>query len=120
MSIKDQVRELNILSTEIKRLRDEIKHLSDRKKQVEESICSYLKMNNDPGLKYKDTAILLKTHTKRKRLKKSEIDDVTSHVLHKYGMDNSHTRSMLSELIDYRKGTKVDSDKLVYKQMKKK
>lgn len=120
MSIKDQVRELNVLSTEIKRLREEIKHLSDRKKEVEESICSYLKMNNDPGLKYKDTAILMKTHTKRKRLKKSEIDDVTSQILYKYGMDNSQTRNMISELIDSRKGVKVDSEKLVYKQMKKK
>lgn len=120
MSIKDQVRELNILSTEIKRLRDEIKRLSDRKKDVEQSICSYLKMNNDPGLKYKDTAILMKTHTTRKRLKRREIDDVTSQILYKYGMDNSQTRAMLSELIDSRKGTKVDSDKLVYKHMKKK
>ena len=120
MSIKEQVNELNNLNMEIKRLREQIKTLSLRKSKVEDSICSYLKMNNDPGLKYKNTAIVMSKKTTRKRLKKNEIENVTSYVLNKYGMNNEKTRFMVNELLESRRGEKVDSDKLIYKKIKKK
>jgi hypothetical protein len=100
------VTELKDLSQDIAIRAKEIKKLRDRKKELEEKICKFLEEKDQPGVKYKDTAIILEknkyTRIPKKKAKKEE--DCLA-VLRHYGIGNAE--KIFNELVETMKGDEV-------------
>lgn len=116
MSIQGKVNELNSIKSELKSLRDRGSILRKRIKEIEEEIKEYLDMKDQPGLKYKGTAIIRETVTKRQQKKKQDAITDAMYVLKKYGV-NSPER-VLKEVMDARRGSPTEYDKLRFKKYK--
>ena len=69
--ITGNVRELDNLNIEIKRLAKQLRKLRARKKKIEGNISKYLEETNKPGVKYKGTAIIAENKAKYVRNRKS-------------------------------------------------
>ena len=64
MSIQNYVTELKEINTEIKRLKGVSSELKKRAMKLEKDIISYLNEKNIPGVKDKDTAIIIENKKK--------------------------------------------------------
>jgi hypothetical protein len=118
MSIQGKVNELNSIQNELKSLRLSGVTLRKRAKQIEHEIGEYLDMKNQPGLKYKGTAIIRETSSKRRIKKKNEQISDALDVLEKYGVDNPE--KILDEIVETRRGSPEEYTKLKFKKIKKK
>jgi hypothetical protein len=108
MSIQNDVRELNLLNIDIKRLRDELKELSKHKQTCEERILEYLKVNNQPGLKFEGKTLVLEHSKRRKPIKKSTKYEKGTSLLEKHGIQNS--KDVLDELLSEMRGLEEDKN----------
>jgi hypothetical protein len=118
MSIKGKVDELNSIKGELKSLRTRGAILRKRAKQIEDEIDEYLDLKDQPGLKYKGTAIVRDTTTKRRVKKKDEQKSDAIYVLERHGINSPE--KVLQELIESRRGSPTEQRKLKFKKIKKK
>ena len=118
MSIQGKVNELNSIQNELKSLRIRGATLRKRSKQIEEEIDEYLDMKDQPGLKYKGTAIIRETSTKRRVKKKDEQRLDALSILEDRGIDAPE--KLLDEILDSRRGSPTEHRKLKFKKIKKK
>ena len=115
--IQHKVNELNSVKNELKKLRIRSSELRSISNQLEQEIDQYLESKDQPGLKYKGTAIIRETKTKR-RLKNKEqqkADAIT--VISKYGIDTPE--KVLEEIMESRRGSPEEHKKLIFKNYKK-
>lgn len=116
MSIKTKVDELNSIKSELKSLRIRGATLRKRVKQIEDEIDEYLEIKEQPGLKYKGTAIVRETATKRRVKKKDEQRSDAIYILEKHGIDSPE--KVLDEIIDSRRGSPTEQRKLKFKKIR--
>lgn len=118
MSIQDKVNELNAIKNELKSLRSRGSVLRIRAKKIEDEIEEYLASKDQPGLKYKGTAIIREVKTIHKIKKKIDQKSDCIEVLEKYGINNPE--NVLEELNNAKKGSPTEHKKLKFKKFKKK
>lgn len=118
MSIQGKVNELNSIKSELKSLRARGASLRKRMKQIEEELNYYLESKDQPGLKYKGTAIIRETITKRLPKKKKDARADSIYVLEKHGIGSPER--VFDELMDARRGSPTEHNKLKFKKYKKK
>lgn len=118
MSIQGKVNELNSIQNELKSLRVRGTTLRKRVTQLEDDIDEYLDMKDQPGLKYKGTAIVRETITKRRAKKKDEQRLSALCILQKHGVNSPE--NILDEIIEARRGSPTEHRKLKFKKIKKK
>ena len=100
------VTELKELTVDIKRRSTEIAKLRKRKEELEKKITDFLIEKDQPGVKYKDVAVILeKNKYKRIPKKKAQKEEDAVNVLKHYGIGNAE--KILSELIETMKGDEV-------------
>ena len=116
MSIQGKVNELNSVKNEIKKLRIRGSELRTIAKQLENEIDNYLDAKDQPGLKYKGTAIIRETKTKRRLKNKDEQKADAIYVLEKYGINTPD--KVLEEIIESRRGSPKEHRKLIFKNYK--
>lgn len=117
MSIKTYVNELNQINIEIKRVSQHLRTLRKKSKEMETYIVDYLKMKDQPGLKYDNTAILVETKSKRVAKKKSDAEEDIIRLLEDHGIDDP--RSVLQEIAEAKKGQEIEQNKIKIKKIKK-
>lgn len=112
MSIQRDLDELHQLNMEIKRLKGLVKNYTEQKSNVEKRIINFLKSQEQNGVRYNDTAILLEQKNIRNKKKKNEkIEDLHS-VLKKYNINGSE--AMIQDLIDANKGSQKKNESLKF------
>jgi hypothetical protein len=100
------VTELKELAVDIKRRSAEISKLRKRKEELEKKITDFLIEKDQPGVKYRDVAVILeKNKYKRVPKKKAQKEEDAVNVLKHYGIGNAE--KILSELIETMKGDEV-------------
>lgn len=105
MSITDIsgiIKEIESIDSEINRLNRLKSELTNKKKNLEKDIKTYLKDNNEEGVRCGDTLVLLDEKDARKRMKKIDKESSISQVLQNHGISNID--SILKELNDATKG----------------
>jgi hypothetical protein len=117
MSIQGKVNELNSIKNELKSLRQRGAVLRKRTKVIEEEIEDYLDSKDQPGLKYKGTAIIRETGTSRPLKKKTEARSDAIYVLEQRGVESPE--KVYDEMMDARRGSPTEKRKLKFKQIKK-
>ena len=118
MSIQGQVNELNAIKSELKSLRSRGTFLRNRSKKIEDEIEEYLASKDQPGLKYKGTAIIREVKTKHKTKKKIDQKADCIQVLERYGINSPE--KVLEELAKAKKGSPTEHKKLKFTKYKKK
>jgi hypothetical protein len=115
MSIKSDVEELNKLGVEIKSLSTQIRFLRQQSAEVEGRILNFLREKEQPGVKYKGTAVLIENKQKRapKKSKDREIDALG--VLERHGISNP--QEVYDQIMEARKGEEVDTPKIKIKKL---
>ena len=117
MSIQNNADELESINHEIKRLNDLVKKLKIRSKELEKNITSFLHEKNQPGIKYKDTTIILITKPKQNYISKKKQKESTLDLLRQNGIQNP--QKLLQDLTELKKADCVEQSKLVIKKIKK-
>ena len=110
MSIHDDVKNLEQLNIEIKRLRARLRILNNEKKECEERIMIFLDENDQPGVKYNGMTIVSTRKTKRRHIKKKEKIDNGEDILRKYGIRDS--KRALEELMEAMRGEQEETNSL--------
>ena len=117
MSIKGDVNELKQINTEIKRVSEHLRNLRKMAKEIETRIINYLSEKEQPGLKYKGNAIILENKLKREHKKNKDKQEDALKVLKNYGIENPD--EVLSEIMEARKGEKIEQQKIKFKNIEK-
>ena len=100
------VTELKELAVDIKRRSAELSKLRKRKEEIEKKITDFLIEKDQPGVKYRDVAVILeKNKYKRIPKKKAQKEEDAVNVLKHYGIGNAE--KILAEVIDTMKGDEV-------------
>jgi hypothetical protein len=118
MSIQGKVNELNSIKSELKSLRQRGTVLRKRAKVIEEEIDKYLDSKDQPGLKYKGTAIIRETAIKRRTKKKADARADAIYVLERRGVESPD--KIFDEMMEARRGSPTEQTKLKFKKIKKK
>ena len=118
MSIQGKVNELNSIKNELKSLRQRGKSLRQRGKIMEQEIDDYLDSKDQPGLKYKGTAIIRETATKRPIKKKADARADAIDILERRGVESPE--KVFDELMEARLGSPTEQRKLKFKKIKNK
>ena len=110
MSIKADVRELQSIRLELRRLTQERKELKEKEAKVEARIRDFLKAKDQPGLRDGDFSLIIeeKEVAGPKRPKERQEDSIA--VLERYGVHSPE--KLLEELMQARKGEVVVKEKL--------
>jgi len=116
MSIQSDIKELNELDLEIKRLLTQLVNIRKMKKNVENRISVYLNDKNQPGVKYNGSAIILERKEKRTRMSKKEKEQCAISVLNKYNISNS--KNVLDEIQESMKGAPTEITKIKITKIK--
>lgn len=110
------VTELKELSTDIKRRAAEISKLRKRKEELEKKITDFLVEKDQPGVKYRDVAVILeKNKYKRLPKKKAQKEEDAINVLKHYGISNAE--KIFSEVIETMKGEEVPKNAIRLKNV---
>lgn len=117
MTIQGKVNELNSIHSELKSLRIRGATLRKRAKEIENEIDEYLKIKDQPGLKYKGTAIIRETETTRRIKKKNEQRVDAIDLLERYGIENPE--KVFEELMESRRGSPTEKSKIKFKKINK-
>ena len=115
MSIQGKVEEIKSIQTELKSIRIRGAILRKRMKQIEHEIDEYLDSKDQPGVKYKGTAITRETVTKRHVKKKKDAKEDAIYILEKHGIYNPE--KVLAEIMDSRRGSPEEYTKLKFKKI---
>jgi hypothetical protein len=118
MSIQGYVEELASIDLELKQLMARAKFLRGEKKKVMEYIQEFLQAKDQPGVKYKNIAIVRekKEVADKKTAKEKAIDAII--VLEKHGIQDAE--KVLKEIREAEKGEKVVHEKIAVKKIKRK
>lgn len=116
-TISGSVKELEDINKELASLRGKMKILRERKEKLEGEICQYLDEKDQPGLKYKNIAIVMEE--KEKRLRKKKQDKLNDGI--SYLRDNgiSNPEKVLENLLDKMKGDVEEKKVLKIREIKK-
>jgi hypothetical protein len=117
MSIQNYVNELKDINTEIKRLKGVTSDLKKRSIQIEKNIISYLNEKNIPGVKDKDTAIIIENKKKRISVSKKNAEQESIKILESHGIMNA--KNVLNEILEARKGNNIEMQKVKVTDIKK-
>ena len=115
ISIQSYVQELKEVNTEIKRLQDTIKLMKQRSADLEKQVISYLNEKEQPGVKYKNTAIIIENKPKRLGKTKKDIESESIRILQESGIANP--REVLERITKSRKGDQVQIQKVKLKNI---
>jgi hypothetical protein len=118
MSIQGKVNELNSIKSELKSLRQRGTALRKRAKVIEDEIEEYLDSKDQPGLKYKGTAIIRETATQRRTKKKADARADAIYVLERRGVESPE--KLFDEIMEARRGSPTEQRKLKFKKINKK
>ena len=112
LNIKALTTELGPLSKEIKSIRENLKNLVKREKEIKEQISKFINDNKLPGVKDQSQGIAIISEKKEvtKRKKKSEEQDDILNVLRHY-MDDDKAQKIRKEMQNFNKD-KVETQKL--------
>ena len=115
---KAELKEIENINKEINRLRSVISGLNKKKKKLEEGIKEYSNNTKQSTVKNPSCKISAEVVTKpiRQRKKESEKIHDCNDVLKKYGVRNG--KMMMDELFEAMRGNPVDTEKVVYKNVK--
>lgn len=113
--IKGLINELQSINTNLKLLRKETMQLNKRKKKIEKELSEFIEHKEQPGLKYKNIAILPNEKTKREYKKRVDKERDGRSVLEKYGIQNSD--SVLKEVIEAMKGAEFTTNTIKVKKI---
>jgi hypothetical protein len=116
MSVKNNLNELNKINTEIKRLSENIRNLRSSAKEVESRVVGYLNEKEQPGVKYNGNSVVIENKEKRAPKKKEDREEDALKILRLHGIHNA--RDVLNELLEARKGDRVNHQKLKIKAFK--
>ena len=117
MSIKNYVDELEQIHLEIKRNNIRNKTLRDRAKVLENDIANYLSEKGQPGLKYRDKAIVVESKEKRALKKKKERETDVIELLKDLGVNEPE--NAYNRLLDVQKGITIEETKIKFKKIPK-
>jgi len=118
MSIQNYVNELKEINTEIKRLKGVTTNLKKRSMLIEKNIISYLNEKNIPGVKDKDTAIIIENKKKRINVSKKSAEQESIKILESHGIMNA--KNVLNEILEARKGNNIEMQKVKVTDIKNK
>jgi hypothetical protein len=111
------VTELKEITTEVKNRSKELCKLRARKVELEKKICDFLTEKDQPGVKYKDVAIILeKNKYKRMPKKKAQKEEDCLNVLKHYGVSNAE--KIFGELLETMKGDEVQKNAIRLKDVR--
>lgn len=116
MSISSDVRELDEVKKEIKRLTQQLRSLRLQSKSIEMRIIEYLEQSEHPGVKFQGNAIVLEKKSKRASKKKSLREADSIRILEEYGIRNA--KQVLNDILEARKGDELEINKLKIKKIK--
>ena len=102
-SIQASIDELEAINTELGLMRKKMYALKDRKALLEENVIQFLHEREQPGIKYRGKAIIIKDETRRKRKKKAEKNEDLTSVLRSYGIHD--TENALKDILEAQRGT---------------
>jgi hypothetical protein len=117
MSIKADYNELKGINHEISVLSKRAKELRKKKVELEERIAEYLKINQLPGIKNQNEAIMLKQAKKFEGKSNKAKDADTLSVLQKYGIENPE--AVMEELKMCKRGDETIVEKIKIEKIKK-
>tara|TARA_B100000073_G_C23687431_1_gene555040 strand:- start:674 stop:1030 length:357 start_codon:yes stop_codon:yes gene_type:complete len=117
MSIIAEVRELDNLNNEIKRLSKSLSALRKRKRELEKIVTEFLERHQEPGVKFEGKAFVKQTKQARTRKKQSEKEHDVYQVLSRYVRDPD---KVMGEVLESMKGHECEKQKLEIKPIKKK
>ena len=111
------VTELKELVADIKQRSMQLGKLRKRKEELEKKITDFLTEKDQPGVKYKDTAVILeKNKIKRVPKKKAQKEEECLEVLKYYGITNAE--KILNELVETMKGEEVPKNTIRLKDVR--
>lgn len=116
-TIQTYVQELKDINLEIKRLKNVISEYKKRAILLEKNILSYLNEKDIPGVKDKDTAIIIENKKKRVNLSKKNLENESLRILESNGISNP--KLVLEQLLNARKGEAVETQKVKLTELKK-
>jgi hypothetical protein len=102
LSVTSDVSELTNLTAEIKRQTLALKDLRKRAAECKKRICEYMKSKDQPGVKFRDQALVLEEKTTRATKKKADKVADTIKILRANGI--ADPSKVLNELEEARKG----------------
>lgn len=109
-----ELKELKNVIHEIKRKNVEMKLLRIKKKELEENIMEFLRLEEQPGVKFEDIVVLSKERTTCKKLKKTEKEENAIVVLENLGISNP--KEALTSILDSMKGESIVVESLQFKE----
>ena len=113
--VKADIIELDQLNTELKRLTSSCRDLRARAKMIEDRIIEYLKTNNQPGIRYNGTAILLENNSRRIRKTKTQKEEHLLEILQNHGI--SDPQPLVEKLCEAHKGNKIECDRIRFRKL---
>jgi predicted transcriptional regulator len=119
MSITATISELDSINKELKRVRTQIKDLSERKKELEDHILKYMEEQEKIGIEYKNVVITAQETIKRDKKNKDEKIESVKTLLKKNGM-NQVSDDFVESLMNSMKGEKIKKTELKIKEKNQK
>jgi hypothetical protein len=111
------VTELKSLTDDIKVRNNELKKLRKRKEELEKKIEEFLIEKDQPGVKYRDVAVVIeKNHYKRVAKKKNQKEEDCINILKHYGIGNAE--KICNEMFESLKGDEVPKNTIKIKDSK--
>jgi hypothetical protein len=117
MSIQNYINELQSINIAIAKNNKENASLRKRAKSIEEEITKYLEVKEQPGVKFKDVAVVVETKPKWAYKGKKDKEEDSIKILREYGV--SDPRGALDDLFRVRKGEEMETKKIRIKKIKK-
>jgi hypothetical protein len=116
-TLKNSVDELKNINLEIKRLKTLLSQLKNRSGVLEKNIIAYLNEKDIPGVKDKDTAVIIENKKKRVNVSRKNAESECLKILQSHGIDNAET--ILKEISEARKGQSIPLQKVKLTEIKK-
>jgi hypothetical protein len=100
--IANDMKELKTINNEIKRLCILLKNLREKKKQIEDHILSFLKQEEQPGLKFQEMVVLSGERKIRDRKQRDQKEQDIITLLENAGVSNA--KETYNNILDAMKG----------------
>jgi len=101
MSIINEIKELDSIDGEIKRMSVSLRKLRSRKKELEKIITEFLERHEQPGVKYHGKTFVAHKKEKTIRKKQSDKENAMYHILSRYVRDPD---KIVNEVMQSQKG----------------
>tara|TARA_B100001287_G_C22587618_1_gene484065 strand:+ start:551 stop:904 length:354 start_codon:yes stop_codon:yes gene_type:complete len=116
MSIRQYIEEIDAIRQEIASNNKRNTELKKRYKVLETNIKEYLQENDQYGMKYNKTAIILEQSKTRKSIgTKKEKNEIILNILKNSGIQNPN--DILTEIEQVQKGKSVTKERLKFKKL---